>query len=132
MKNKPSKSPRLVNWFVGVSVRFTDHSASTIEKLIFTLQRLDLASSYYEDYFCSDDEDWWELLKNVGNKQLSNKVFNNIRKNYRYRPKRNPLTARELIILGRRTQSHQLVQALELVQRIGKYPYPSSYLIDSS
>jgi hypothetical protein len=127
MQNKLNRSKVIINgtvWYLsnnsgyyvsGFSIYNETKDSVTIEELIHTLNKLGLASTYYEDYGCSDRNEFVDLL---------NKKADAWRKSVEELLKKLSPAPRFL--------SHQLALNLRLAEQKGKYQYPSSYLIDSS
>lgn len=140
MQNKPKAQSHntftfrgLILWGNGWSSFDDNADTKAIEKLIHTLNKLGIASVYYEDYGCDD--------RHAFIKKLINCAFNwrLLMKRRKKRLHRSDwirfdlvLETRLLVNSGRHLQSHQLTQALKLVEQTSKCRYPSFFLVDSS
>lgn len=139
MKNKPSPNPKAYSFSFDMSWIFVPNKRrkvyTTFESFLKLLQKLDIASEYYEDYNCLGDKQWVDLVLNMA-RNVEIEYEEEVKLTYVFDSIPSidikEIIEEDLVTLGRQTQSRQLVQALVLDLEIRTCPCPSSFLVDSS
>lgn len=138
-KPKPNPNPHVYTFNFDLGYLFVPSKKkkvySTFESFHKLLQKLDIASEYYEDYDCLDSREWIDLVLNMA-KDVEIEYEEEVRFAYVFDSIPSidikEIIEEDLVTLGRQTQSRQLIQALVLDLEIRMCPCPSSFLVDSS
>jgi hypothetical protein len=137
----PAPTPVTGIWSIGIGTMVfsgwldTQPSKETdiLENLILTFGRLGFTKCYYEDFKCSDRDDFLRKLKTIAYDLI-------IAKRQRHKKIQKPdwkiqydnWQANLLAITDHHCRSRQSIQALMLAEKRSTYLRPSSFLIDSS